>query len=139
VVKEVFPIPYVNVPNDLSKIKSKVAFNLTKRQILCFGGAALIGIPAYFLLRSLIGNTVALFLMIAVMLPAFLLAMYEKDGLPFEKVLRNIIRSRFIYPSKRPYKTENFYSIFENKEMEVQRLAKNNNKTKTVASKKRQT
>ena len=26
-------MPYVNVPNDLSKIKTKMAFNLTKRQI----------------------------------------------------------------------------------------------------------
>ncbi|MCX4203060.1 PrgI family protein, partial [Clostridioides difficile] len=26
---------YVPVPKDLSKVKTKVAFNLTKRQILC--------------------------------------------------------------------------------------------------------
>ena len=29
-------MPYVNVPNDLSKIKTKMAFNLTKRQLICF-------------------------------------------------------------------------------------------------------
>ena len=29
-------MPYVNVPNDLSKIKTKMAFNLTKRQLVCF-------------------------------------------------------------------------------------------------------
>ena len=40
-------MPYVNVPNDLSKIKTKLAFNLTKRQLICFGGGAAIGIPAY--------------------------------------------------------------------------------------------
>ena len=27
-------MPYVNVPNDLSKIKTKIAFNLTKRQLI---------------------------------------------------------------------------------------------------------
>ena len=32
-------MPYVNVPNDLSKIKTKMAFNLTKRQLVCFGSA----------------------------------------------------------------------------------------------------
>lgn len=42
-------MPYVNVPNDLSKIKTKVAFNLTKRQLVCFGGGALVGIPSYLL------------------------------------------------------------------------------------------
>jgi len=117
-------MPYVSVPNDLSKIKSKMAFRLTKRQLICFGGAALVGVPAYIFLRPVIGNSAALFLMIALMLPAFLLAMYEKDGLPFEKVVRNFVRSRFLWPGARPYKTENFYAILS-KEKEVQRIASN--------------
>ena len=29
---------YVPVPKDLNAVKTKVMFNLTKRQILCFGG-----------------------------------------------------------------------------------------------------
>lgn len=28
---------YVSVPRDLSRVKTKVFFNLTKRQIICFG------------------------------------------------------------------------------------------------------
>ena len=47
--------------------------------------------------------------MVTIMLPFFFMAMYEKDGLPFEKVVANIIRQKFICPSVRPYKTENFY------------------------------
>ena len=105
-------MPYVNVPNDLSKIKTKMAFNLTKRQLICFGGAAAIGIPSYLLAREPLGNTGALFLMLAVMLPAFLLAMYEKDGLPFEKVVHNIIRAKFLRPGVRHYQTENIYAPF---------------------------
>ena len=42
-------------------------------------------------------------LMIGLMLPFFFLAMYERDGLPLEKVLKNIIRTRFLYPRVRPY------------------------------------
>ena len=61
-------MPYVNVPNDLSKIKTKLAFNLTKRQLVCFGIAAAVGIPSYLLARSAIGNTGAMFLMMAVAL-----------------------------------------------------------------------
>lgn len=105
-------MPYVNVPNDLSKIKTKLAFNLTKRQLVCFGGGALVGIPAYLLSRSAIGSTGAMFLMLVVMLPAFLLAMYERDGLPFEKVVRNILRAKFTRPGIRPYKTQNIYAPF---------------------------
>ena len=69
-------MPYVNVPNDLSKIKTKMAFNLTKRQLVCFGSAGAVGIPAYLLTRGTLGNTGAMFLMLGIMLPAFLLAMY---------------------------------------------------------------
>lgn len=105
-------IPYVNVPNDLSKVKTKLAFNLTKRQLVCFGVAAAVGVPSYLLARSSIGNTGAMFFMMAVALPAFLLAMYEKDGLPLEKVVRNIIRARFLRPGVRPYRTENIYAPF---------------------------
>lgn len=55
-------------------------------------------------------------LMIGLMMPCFLFAMFEKDGLPFEKVLRNIIRTKFLLPRVRPYKTENFYAFLNRKE-----------------------
>jgi len=113
---------YVNVPNDLSKIKTKMALNLTKRQLICFGIAAVVGIPTYLFTRSAIGNTGAMLLMIGLMLPCFLLAMYERDGLPFEKVLRNIVRATFLWPRTRPYQTDNFYSYFSDSRKEVQQL-----------------
>jgi len=109
-------LAYVNVPNDLSKIKTKLAFNLTKRQLICFGIAAAVGIPVYLFTRSTIGNTGAMLAMIVLMMPCFLFAMYERDGLPFEKVVRNIIRARFLAPTVRPYKTENFYNQLAKKE-----------------------
>ena len=117
-------MPYVNVPNDLSKIKTKIAVNLTKRQLICFGAGAAIGVPTYLLTRQAIGNTGALFAMLAIMLPAFLLAMYEKDGLPFEKVIRNIIRVKFTRPGIRPYRTENIYAPFARKEEPIEQSKK---------------
>ena len=65
---------YVPVPNDLSRIKTKLAFNLTKRQLICFSIAGGIGIPFYLFTRSHIGNSTALFLMIGLMMPCFLFA-----------------------------------------------------------------
>jgi hypothetical protein len=101
----------VSVPRDLTKIKSKVLLGLTSRQLICFGSAAAIGVPTYFFTRGVLGNSGAVMLMIALMLPAFFVAIYEKDGLPAEKILRNILRSRFFFPTKRPYRTENFYTL----------------------------
>lgn len=107
---------YVPVPKDLSKIKTKLAFNLTKRQLICFSAAASVGLPTYLLTRGVLGNSAAMLLMIGLMFPFFFFAMYEKDGLPLEKVLKNIIRTCFLYPRVRPYKTENFYALLSEKE-----------------------
>lgn len=104
---------YVPVPKDLSKIKTKVAFNLTKRQILCFAVALAVGLPLFFLLKDSAGTSVAAFVMIVAMLPCFLFAMYEKHGQPLEVVVKNIVQTKFIRPKERPYQTNNFYAVIE--------------------------
>ena len=100
---------YISVPRDLTKVKSKVAFNLTKRQLICFGIAAAVGVPFYFLTRGIIGSSNAATGMCFLMLPAFLFAMYEKDGMHLEDVLMHMIRVKFLRPPVRKYETENYY------------------------------
>lgn len=100
---------YVSVPKDLTKVKNKVAFNLTKRQLICIGIGAAMGIPSYFLLRNVMGNSNAATVMVLLMLPAFLFAMYEKDGMHLEDVLMHMIRVKFLRPPVRKYETENYY------------------------------
>ena len=102
-------MPYVQVPKDLTKVKTKAVLGLTKRQAVCFGMGGAIGIPIFFITRTTIGDSSAVLLMMAVMLPAFFIAIYEKDGQSAEKIIRNMIRSRIFFPQKRPYRTENFY------------------------------
>ena len=101
---------YVPVPKDLTKVKSKVIFNLTKRQIICFGGGALIGVPLFFLLRDPIGSAAAAMVMIFLMMPFFLFALYEHSGQPLEQLLRNVIETLFLRPKQRPYQTNNLYA-----------------------------
>ena len=69
---------YVPVPKDLTKVKTKVAFNLTKRQLVCFGGGALLGVPLFFLLRGSAGNSTAALCMMFVMLPSGRRLVYVK-------------------------------------------------------------
>lgn len=102
---------YVPVPKDMAAVKTKVMFNMTRRQLVCFGGGALIGVPLFFLLREPMGTSTAALVMMLVMLPCFLLAMYEKHGQPLEKVLWNIVQVCFIRPKTRPYETNNFYAV----------------------------
>lgn len=108
-------LPYVPVPKDLTRVKTKVAFNLTKRQLVCFSLAAVVGLPVYFLTHKAIGNTASVFLMIGLMMPFFFFAMYERDGLPAEKILKNMLQHR-LRPEHRPYKTQNLYKIMSQKE-----------------------
>ena len=101
---------YIPVPRDLTKVKSKVAFNLTKRQLICFCIAAAIGVPTFFLLKKIGDSTFAAMGMMIVMMPLFFFAMYEKNGQPLEVVLRQMIESCFIRPKERPYQTDNAYA-----------------------------
>ena len=123
-------MPYVPVPKDLTAVKSKVAFNLTKRQLICFSLAALSGGSVYFMTRNIIGTSGACMLLIVAALPFFFFAMYEKNGQPLEKVLKQYITARFIRPTVRPYRSENIYSAIMKQSMlekEVKRIAENKN------------
>ena len=131
---------YVPVPKDLSKIKTTVAFNLTKRQIVCFAVALIVGLPLFFLLKDSAGTSAASFVMIVVMLPCFLMAMYEKHGQPLEVVVKNIIQTKFVRPKERPYQTQNLYAVLEKQrklEKEVSAIVKGNNQRRRTGKRPR--
>ena len=102
---------YISVPRDLSKVKSKIFFNLTKRQLICFSIAAVVGVPLFFLVKKSGNVSLAAMTMIAVMLPFFFLAMYEKDGMPLEVILDHFFEAKFRRSKDRPYVTNNYYSL----------------------------
>lgn len=119
-------MPYVPVPKDLNAVKTKVAFNLTKRQLICFFLAAAVGVPTYFLTRGFLGTTGAVMALLAAALPFFFFAMYEKNGQPLEKILKNYINTKYRRPKVRPYQTNNIYSAIEKQiqlETEVDKIA----------------
>ena len=129
---EVLEIAYVTIPKDLSRVQSKVLFGLTKRQVICFGAAALVGVPLFFLAKVSLGTTTAALCMILVMLPFFLFAMYEKNGQPLEVFLGHLIQNKFIRPKVRIYQTNNLYSALVRQselEQEVKRIARKGRKT----------
>ena len=93
---------YVTVPKDLTKIKSKVMFNLTKRQLICFSAAVAIGLPLFFLVKDSVGTTTAALCMV-----------------------------KFLRPKERPYQTNNFYAALARQEQldkEVRAIVKGKEK-----------
>ena len=104
---------YISVPRDLTKVKSKVMFNLTKRQLICFGLAALVGVPSFFLLKLAFSISTSVMIMMVIMMPFFFLAMYEKHGQPLVVFLKHFIQANFVRPKTRPYKTDNYYAALD--------------------------
>ena len=125
---------YISVPRDLTKVKSKVMFNLTKRQLICFGMAALIGVPSFFLLKTVVTVNTAVMGMMVIMMPFFFLAMYEKNGQPLEVILEHMIQAIFKRPKIRPYVTDNYYAVLLRQakaEKEVEEIVRLSQKEKS--------
>lgn len=125
---------YISVPRDLTKVKSKVMFNLTKRQLICFGMAVLIGVPSFFLMKTVVKTNTAVMAMMVIMMPFFFLAMYEKNGQPLEVILNHMIQTVFKRPKIRPYKTDNYYAALLRQaeaEREVEKIVKLSQKEKS--------
>ena len=102
---------YVTVPKDLTKIKSKVMFNLTKRQLICFSAAVAIGLPLFFLVKGSVGTSAA--------------------GQPLEVIIRQFVEVKFLRPKERPYQTNNFYAALARQEQldkEVRAIVKGKEK-----------
>ena len=98
------------------------------------------GLPLFFLFKDSAGTSLAAMAMIIVMLPCFLVAMYEKHGQPLEVVVRNVVQTKFTRPKERPYRTENLYAVLEKQrklEKEVSAIVKRTNK-KDAGSRRKQ-
>lgn len=133
---------YVPIPKDLSNVKTKVMFNLTKRQLICFSVSAMIGLPVFFIFQTTGNISVAVFMMMLTMFPFFMFAMYEKHNQPLEVILKNYFNVKFLSPKTRPYQTDNYYFILERQDTldkEVRKIVKQSktNKSRATANRKR--
>ena len=64
-------------------------------------------------------------LMMLLMLPFFLLAMFERHGQPLEVLIRHFIQARFVRPRIRVWQNDNFYQTIERSirnQQEVQKI-----------------
>lgn len=108
----------VQVPKDLKRVESKLFFGLTKRQLIGFGFAAILGFIVFFLLKGINLNT-ALYGLFIVAAPIIFITIYHKDGLYAEKWFKLYLEYKFLNPSKRTYKVtkRNFMLAKERKVM----------------------
>ena len=103
---------YVKIPKDLNNIKEKFIMGFTKRQVICFGIGLVIGLPVFFLTRTALGMSGAIFAMGACAAPAILCGLFKKNVVFLEKQVKFIFEY-FTRPRKRYYKTTNIFECIE--------------------------
>lgn len=91
---------YVPIPKDLKKVKTKVAFNLTKRQLIGFTIAGLIGIPIYLFMRKVVPNDIAVIFLIVSTLPIFFITLLKRTDLALRNILSIFTFTNFISHKK---------------------------------------
>lgn len=116
-------VHYVKIPQDIRNIKQKVAFGLTKRQLICFGSGIGLGFPMFFLLKFLIGDlTVSILGMGIVAMPFIMCAFPFKNGTYFDRYIKQMLK--FLRnPRKRIYQSENTFAAIE-RQIEYSRIYK---------------
>lgn len=111
---------YVQIPKDLNDIKQKFMFNLTKRQVVSFSIGFVAGVPLFFLTRNIIGLSGGIILMGCCAAPALICGLYQRNGMYFEQVIKNMFRF-FKKPKKRVFRTCNVYECIE-RQLEYDKL-----------------
>ena len=132
---------FVPVPKDLNRVKTKVMFNLTRRQLICFALAAAVGMPVFFLAKSKLELSAAAMVMVVIMLPFFFFALYEKDGQPAEKILGQVVKTMFLRDRVRPYRTDNLYAVIqreikEKEELQIEQCSQKSGKAEKGAERR---
>ena len=94
-----------SIPKDLHEIKTTVFMGITKRQLITFLIAGLVGVPLYLLLYMVlkVNFQIAVCIMIVICAPIFFIGLYNHNGLSAEKLLYYIYLCEFKRPKKRPY------------------------------------
>src|SRR5699024_5381111 len=124
----------------LIQSQDKGCFQPYKTANHLFCGCPYLRTSAFLFAQRQRGTSLASVVMIAVMLPCFLFAMYEKHGQPLEVVAKHIIQTKFIAPKERPYQTQNLYAVLERQrklEKEVSAIAKGTYKKGSGKKKRR--
>ncbi len=99
----------VSVNRDLKEYRKKIVMGLTARQLFCFGVAGATGFFIYRILRLAFSPTMSASLMVFLIMPIFLVCLFEKDGRYAEQYAKDIIIWRFVRPGIRENRTENIY------------------------------
>lgn len=101
----------VKIPKEINTYEAKLIGPFTARQTI----ALAIALPACVILYNSLGKVLPIDTVVGVLfIPgglAFLFGWFKPYGMHFEQFMSKVFISAFVAPSKRKYKTENYYTI----------------------------
>lgn len=100
----------IKIPKEINKYEAKFVGPFTLRQTLCLGICLPVGIGLFVLSKPYVGPDIAGFFVVPPAAIGYLFGWYKPYGMKFEKYLKSAFINSFVAPSKRLYKTENYYS-----------------------------
>lgn len=100
----------IKIPKEINRYEAKFVGPFSLRQTICLVTCLPLCIGLYLLTKPYVGTDLAGFFVIPPAGIAYLFGWYKPYGMKFEKYLQSVFINSFLAPSKRPYKTENYYS-----------------------------
>ncbi len=94
----------VRVPEEIEDYKEKIIMGMSIRQLISVGIALLCGVPTFLILNKFINGDVATYATMLVVVPAFCVGFFKKDGYNFEIFLKVRLYA-FFSKSQRGYAT----------------------------------
>lgn len=99
----------IKIPKEINRYEARFIGPFSLRQFICL----LLGLPAcvglFLLLKPYVGPDLAGFFLVIPGGIAWLFGWYKPYGMKFEKYMQTVFVNSFLAPSKRVYKTENYY------------------------------
>lgn len=100
----------IKMPKEINKYEAKAVGPFTLRQLICLFICLPLCVGTFLLLNPYIGPDIAGFFVLPIAGVGYLFGWYKPYGMRFEKYLQTMFICSFLAPTKRLYKTENYYS-----------------------------
>lgn len=124
----------IKIPKEINKYEAKFIGPFTLRQSVALVVALPVSVILYNLLRQYAPMELASIVCLVPAAAAYLFGWFKPYGMKFEEFLRSVFISSFVAPSKRKYKTENYFAklaeAIEKEERQAKESQKGKKKTK---------
>ena len=99
----------VKIPKEIKSYKEKIFFNLSIRQTLSFVAGLFVVVPFFIYAVTVLkwNSDLVGWLAIFIGIPLFSIGFFSYRGMSLEKLIYQIIKTYFIYPTKRVYRSKN--------------------------------